>query len=67
MEEGRWNCIPEHMVDIKCYCPTLLQGVLCNAVLCELIQRRVISKDMFRLNHPGGSIGSLLKREQGLD
>ena len=41
-------------------------SLLRNAVLCELIQRRGISKNMFRLNHPGGSIGSLLNREQGL-
>ena len=26
----------------------------------------LFTKDMFRLNHPGGSVGSLLKREQGL-
>ena len=31
--------------------------MLCNALVCELIQRRVVTKEVFLSNHPGGSIG----------
>jgi len=47
-------------------CIPIFQDLLCNAVTCELIQRRGITKDVFRLNHPGGSIGSLLKSKLSL-
>lgn len=34
-----------------------LQEMMCNAILTELIQRKGIDQETFKLNHPGGAIG----------
>lgn len=32
--------------------------MLCNGIVCELIGRLGVGKDIFNNNHPGGAIGS---------
>ena len=34
-----------------------IQEMFFNAVLAELVARKGVSKESFKLNHPGGSIG----------
>ena len=37
-----------------------LQEMISNAILRDLMQRKSVTRDMFRDNHPGGSIGRIL-------
>ena len=38
----------------------VLQEMLCNAIMCELIERKGVTKDVVRMSHPGGAIGARL-------
>jgi len=39
------------------------QEMISNAILRDLMQRKSVTKSMFRDNHPGGSIGRILAQE----
>ena len=36
--------------------------MISNAILRDLMQRKSVTRDMFRDNHPGGSIGRILSQ-----
>ena len=36
---------------------------MCNALLCELVERRGVTKEDFKNCHPGGAIGAQLSRD----
>jgi D-arabinose 5-phosphate isomerase GutQ len=38
--------------------------MIVNAIECELMARRKFTKTDFLQNHPGGSLGKILAREQ---
>jgi len=44
-------------------CTFYFQEMISNAILRDLMQRKSVTKSMFRDNHPGGSIGRILARE----
>ncbi|XP_064406924.1 uncharacterized protein LOC135351765 isoform X2 [Halichondria panicea] len=40
----------------------VIQEMLCNALLCQIIAKKNVNKDVYKHNHPGGSIGRLLSQ-----
>ncbi|XP_065899475.1 arabinose 5-phosphate isomerase KpsF-like isoform X2 [Dysidea avara] len=44
-------------------CSIVVQEMISNAILRDLMQRKSVTKSMFRDNHPGGSIGRILAQE----
>jgi len=39
----------------------ITQELICNAILYEVIERKGITKNVFKFNHPSGAIGETLK------
>lgn len=49
-----------HELGYHYMCTCSKQEMMCNAVLCELIERKGVTKETFKTNHPGGNIGKRL-------
>ena len=44
-------------------CSLMTQELISNAILYEVIERKGITKNIFKFNHPSGAIGETLKAE----
>ena len=44
-------------------CNLMPQELISNAILYEVIERKGITKNIFKFNHPSGAIGEILKTE----